>query len=145
MSERSATSGRLSPLRARGRGPGVGGQGRTRGCRLGFSFLVLLLLLLSAFCLLPTVSPAEEIIFLHDGRTIRAEKVEIIGDRVRIERPSETIELPRSDVLSIHPISPPQVSPNSPAPSEVYRDMTPQMVDKIRREIQGQSEPSGRR
>jgi len=37
------------------------------------------------------------------------------------------------------------VSPNSPAPSEVYRDMTPQMVDKIRREIQDQSEPSGRR
>ena len=100
------------------------------------------LLLLSAFCLLPTASFAEEIIFLQDGRTIRADKVEIIGDRVRIERPSETIELPRSDVLSIHPISPPQVSPNSPAPSEVYRDMTPQMVDKIRREIQDQPEPS---
>jgi len=103
------------------------------------------LLLFSASCLLPTAGFAEEIIFLQDGRTIRAEKVEIVGDRVRIQKPSETIELPRSEVLSIHPTSSPQVSPNSPAPSEVYRDMTPQMVDKIRREMQDRPEPSQRR
>jgi len=120
MSERSAISGQLSALGVR-------------------------LLLLSAFCLLPAVSPAEEIVFLQDGRAIHGEKVEIVGDRIRIERPSETIELPRSDVLSIHHISPPQVSPNVPAPAEVYRDMTQQMVDKVRREIQDRPEPSRRR
>ena len=118
-------------------------RGRMSNCRLGFWFLVFLLP--AACCLLPTVTCAEEIIFLQDGRIIRAEKTEIIGDRVRIERSSETIDLPRSEVLSIHPISPPQVSPSSPAPPDVYRDMTPQMVDKIRREMQDQTGPSGKR
>jgi hypothetical protein len=128
MSQRSAISRQVSALR--------------------FWFLLLpsaCCLLPAAFCLLPTVGSAEEIIFLQDGRTIRADKVEIVGDRVRIERPSETIELPRSEVLSIHPISPPQASPGSPAPSDVYRDLTPQSVDKIRREIQDQAGPSQRR
>lgn len=107
--------------------------------------LLFFLVLASLFDFRARSVAAEEIIFLEDGRTIQAEKVEIVGDRIRIKRSSETIELPRSDVLSIHHISPPQVSPNSPAPSEVYRDMTPQMVDKIRREIQDRPEPSGRR
>lgn len=107
------------------------GRGRTRSCWPGSSWVLLFLLLLSAFCLLPTVIAAEEIIFLQDGRTIRAEKTEIIGDRVRIEKPSETIELPRASVLSIHRLSPPTASP-----AEVYQDMTQQMTDKVRREIQ---------
>ncbi len=79
---------------------------------------------------------AEEVIFLQDGRTIRAERTEIVGDRVRIEKPAETIELPRSDVLSIHKITPPTASPSAPPPAEVYRDLTQQMTDKVRREIQ---------
>ncbi len=73
--------------------------------------------------------------FLEDGRTIQAEKTEIIGDRIRIERPAETIELPRSAVLSIHRVSPPTTSPNVPPPAEVYPDLTQQMTDKVRREI----------
>lgn len=84
----------------------------------------------------PAAVSAEEIIFLQDGRTIRAEKTEIIGDRIRIEKPAETIELPRSEVLSIHPVTPPTASPNVPPPAEVYRDMSQQMTDKVRREIQ---------
>jgi hypothetical protein len=76
---------------------------------------------------------AAETIFLQDGRTIQADKVEIIGDRVRIEKPAETIEIPRSDVLSIHPSAPPSASP----PGDVYRGMTEQMNDKVRREIEG--------
>src|SRR5574341_1677953 len=55
---------------------------------------------------------ADEIIFLQDGRTIRAEKTEIIGDRIRIEKPAETIEIPRSDVLSIHQVNQPTASPS---------------------------------
>jgi len=91
-----------------------------------------------------TPAVAEEIIFLLDGRTIQAEKTEIIGDRVRIEKPSETIELPRASVLSIHRLSPPTASPAIPPPAEVYQDMTQQMTDKVRREIQerpGASQP----
>jgi hypothetical protein len=76
---------------------------------------------------------AAETIFLQDGRTIQADKVEIVGDRVRIEKPAETIEIPRSDVLSIHPSAPPSASP----PGDVYRGMTEQMNDKVRREIEG--------
>lgn len=93
------------------------------------------LLLLAASCLLPAVSSAGEIVFLEDGRTIQAEKTEIIGDRVRIENPAETIELPRSAVLSIHRVTPPTASPNVPPPAEVYGDLTQQMTDKVRREI----------
>jgi len=33
---------------------------------------------------LAATASAEEIIFLQDGRTIRADKTEIIGDRIRI-------------------------------------------------------------
>jgi hypothetical protein len=81
--------------------------------------------------------------FVHDhfrghpeGRTIQAERVEILGDRVRIEKPVETIELPRSAVLSIHPVSPPTASPPGPPPADVYRGLTQRMTDKARREIQ---------
>jgi hypothetical protein len=84
---------------------------------------------------------AAETIFLQDGRTIQADKVEIIGDRVRIEKPAETIDLPRSEVLSIHPSTAPSASP----PSEVYRGMTDQMNDKVRREIEGRPGGSGPR
>ena len=83
-----------------------------------------------------TPAAAEEIIFLQDGRTIQAEKTEIIGDRVRIERPAEIIELPRSAVLSIHRVSPPATLPAAPPPADVYRDLSQQMTDKVRREIQ---------
>jgi len=80
---------------------------------------------------------AAETIFLRDGRTIQADKVEIVGDTLRIEKPTETIYIPRSEVLTIHP-APPQASPG---PADVYRDTTRQMNDKVRREIE--SRPGG--
>jgi len=107
---------------------------RRIGARLIF-FLWLVVL-----CLGPRANRAgaTETIFLQDGRTIQADKVEIIGDIVRIEKPAETIDIPRSDVLSIHPSTPPNVSPG---PADVYRDTTRQMNDKVRREIE--SRPGG--
>jgi hypothetical protein len=77
---------------------------------------------------------AAEIIFLQGGRTVQADKVEVVGDTVRIYKPAETIELPRSQVLSIHPSTTPRVSPG---PADVYRDTTRQMTDRIRSEIEG--------
>jgi len=85
---------------------------------------------------------AAETIFLQDGRTIQADKVEIVGDTVRIEKPAETIEIPRSEVLSIHPSAAPTVSPG---PADVYRDTTRQMNDKVRREIESRPGGSGGR
>ncbi len=113
--------------------------------RLGKRMIRLLLLLPAACCLLPAVISAEELVFLEDGRTIQAAKTEIIGDRVRIEKPAETIELPRSAVLSIHQVTPPRASLNVSRPAEVYRDLTQQMTDKVGREIQGRSGGSGGR
>jgi hypothetical protein len=78
-------------------------------------------------------------VFLEDGRTIQADKTEVIGDRVRIEKPTETIEVPRSAVRTIHRVSTPAASPDVPPPAEVYRDLTPQMTDKVRREIKDRS------
>jgi hypothetical protein len=98
---------------------------------------------------------AAEIVILDDGRTIQAEKTEIIGDRLRIEKPAGIIEVPRSSVLSIHPAAPPVASPapgapaavsgTSPAPSapaEVYGNMTQQMNDQVRQEIQRAQTPA---
>jgi hypothetical protein len=97
--------------------------------------------LLTIFCHSAPSSFAAETLFLQDGRTIQADKVEIVGDRVRIEKPAETIEIPRSEVLSIHSSAGPSASP----PGEVYRGMTEQMNDKVRREIEGRPGGSGPR
>jgi len=99
-----------------------------------------LFLWLVVLCLGQRAGPAvaAETIFLQDGRTIQAEKVEIIGDTVRIQKPAETIDIPRSEVLTIHPSAPPKVSPG---PADVYRGTTRQMNDKVRREIE--SRPGG--
>ena len=58
---------------------------------------------LLALSVLPVAGPgaAAETVFLQNGRTIDADKVEIVGDTVRIQKPAETIELNRSEVLSI--------------------------------------------
>jgi len=97
------------------------------------TLLPLVWLFLPFFGLSAGRAVAAETIFLQDGRSIHADKVEIVGDTVRIEKPAETIELPRSEVLSIHPSATPGVSAG---PADVYRDVTPQMNDKVRREIE---------
>ena len=51
---------------------------------------------------------------------------------------SVQLDIPRSDVLSIHSSAPPTVSPG---PADVYPDITRQMNDKVRREIE--SRPGG--
>jgi len=81
---------------------------------------------------------AEEIIFLQDGHTLQANKVEVIGDRVRIERPSgKIVDLPKSDVLSIHDLTPPNAAPATP-PAVVYHDLAGQMNNEVRHQIQQQ-------
>lgn len=97
---------------------------------------------LFALGVLPVAGPAAaaETVFLQDGRTIDADKVEIVGDTVRIQKPAETIELNRAEVLSIHSSSGPTVSPG---PADVYRDVTQQMNDKVRQEIERQPGKSG--
>jgi len=99
---------------------------------------------LLALSVLPVAGPgaAAETVFLQDGRTIDADKVEIVGDTVRIHKPAETIDLNRSEVLSIHSSSAPTVSPG---PADVYRDVTRQMNDKVRQDIERQPGKSGGR
>ena len=93
-------------------------------------------LVAAALWLLSTPAIAEEIIFLQDGRTIKADKSEVIGDRLRIQKPTEIIEIPRTDVLSIHEVSPPTAPPAATPPAEVYHDITQQMNEKVRRDTQ---------
>jgi len=117
--------------------------------------LTLCLLVVSAFIPSSTSFAEDLIIFLQDGRTIQAEKAEILGDRIRIQKPTGTIDIPRSDVLSIHPYNPatpptilptapPTTSPTIPPPADTYRDITPQMTDKVRREIPEPGAPRGK-
>jgi hypothetical protein len=86
----------------------------------------------------------EVVISLQDGRTIQAQKSMIISDKSRIEKPAGMIEIPRSDVLSIQLETPPRVSPSTLTPADVCRDMTPQMTDKVRREIPEAAIPRGK-
>jgi hypothetical protein len=79
---------------------------------------------------------AEEIIFLQDGRTITADKTEVIGDHVRITKPTEIIDIPRSAVLTTHEVSPPTAPGSDTPPAEVYHDMTQQMNEKVRQDTQ---------
>ena len=89
-----------------------------------------------------TSAMAAETVFLQNGRTIQADKVEIMGDTVRIHEPAKTFDLPRSEVLSIHSSNPPQVSSG---PANVYGNMTQQMNDQVRREIGNQPGTAGSR
>jgi hypothetical protein len=91
---------------------------------------------------LPQDARAGEVVFLKDGRTIEAEKTEVIGDRVRIQRPTEVIELPRSSVLSIHEVAPPGTRTTSPPPAKVYPGLTQEMNERVRQEIQQGRTPS---
>ena len=118
-------------------------ESRARRC-LSFLLHVGPFIVMAASGLPTTVASAEEIIFLQDGRTIQADTTEVIGDRIRIHKPAEIIEIPRSDVLSIHPVTPPKASPVTPPPADVYRDVTPQMTDKVRREIPEPGAPRGK-
>ncbi len=81
------------------------------------------------------VRPAlADTIFLQDGRTIQADRVEVLGDRVRIERQGhETIDLPKSRVLSVHPPCPAPVP--VPAPAAVYPNFVEQMSERVRGEL----------
>jgi hypothetical protein len=79
---------------------------------------------------------AEEIIFLQDGRTITADKTEVIGDRIRVTKPTEIFDIPRSDVLTTHDVSPPTAPGTGTPPAEVYHDMTQQMNEKVRQDTQ---------
>ena len=83
----------------------------------------------------------REILFLRDGRTIQAEGSETLDNRVRIETPTERIDLPSSAVLSIHRMEAPAGSSGRPAPAEVYRGLTQQMTDQVRGQIQELSRP----
>lgn len=104
--------------------------------RWGSSRWLGLSLVAMASWLLSTPATAAEIIFLQDGRTIQADKTEVIGDSLRIHKPTEIIDIPRTDVLSIHEVSPPKAPPSTPPPAEVYRDTTQQMNEKVRRDTQ---------
>ncbi len=93
------------------------------------------------------VARAEQYIFLNDGRVIQAERSEIVGDQLRFETPTgAVVEIPRRDVTSIHdrplPGGAPPPSAQSTPPASVYGNMTQQMNEQVRKEIQqGQRVP----
>jgi hypothetical protein len=79
---------------------------------------------------------AADTVFLQDGRAVQADRVEILPDRVRIERPSgEILELPRSDVLSVHEGPPPGTAMATTPPAGVYPNLSGQMLDQLRGEM----------
>ena len=91
---------------------------------------------------LPRDARAGEVVFLRDGRTIEAEKTEVIGDRVRIQRPAEVIEVPRASVHSILEATAPGPRTTRAAPANVYPGLTQQLNERVREEIQQGRAPS---
>ncbi len=84
----------------------------------------------------------RHIIFLRDGRTIQADEIKTLGDRIRVETPAGRLDLPSSEVRSIHRLDSPSGSASDPPPAEVYRGLTQQMTDRVRGQIQEQSRPA---
>jgi hypothetical protein len=88
----------------------------------------------------PSVASAGEYIFLNNGRVLQANNTRIVGNTLRFETPTgATVSVPRERVLSIHPRTPPAGLVSSPAqttPAQVYGNMTQQMNDQIRQQIQ---------
>ncbi len=96
------------------------------------------LLLTGGAWLLPDQARAEQIIFLQDGHTVQADNVEVVGDQLRITRPSgKIVYLPRSDVFSIHDVTPPRPAPSTPSGAPPS-DLTQQMTNEVRGQIQQQ-------
>jgi hypothetical protein len=91
---------------------------------------------LALMCLVGGLTPgrasAQDVVFLQDGRTLRVDKVEVQGDRVRVERAGtgEVLDLPKSEVLSVHEAAPPLTGPGSPAAA--YPNFVQQMTDAVR-------------
>jgi hypothetical protein len=88
-----------------------------------------------------SVDGGPQTIFLKDGRTIQAEGTQTLGNRTRVETPTGRIDLPSSEVLSIHPMNSPATSPSGPPPVDVYRGLTQQMTDRVRGQLQEQANP----
>ncbi len=96
------------------------------------------LLLTGVLWLLPGPARAEQFVFFQDGRAIQADNVEVIGQRIRITRPSgEIVDIPKSAVRSIHDATPPSPTP-SPPPAASRPDLTQQMNNEVRQQIQQQ-------
>ncbi len=92
---------------------------------------------LAAFLLAaPAAGAAGETIFLEDGKTIQVDKVEELGDRYRVERHGATFDIPKEKVMTIHPTTPPSGTPSPTPPADVYKGITQEMNEKVRREIQ---------
>jgi hypothetical protein len=87
----------------------------------------------------PPVASAGETIFLNNGRVLQADNTRIVGNRLRFETPTgATVSIPRERVLSIHSRTSPAelASPAETPPAQVYGNMTQQMNDQVRQEIQ---------
>jgi hypothetical protein len=93
--------------------------------------------LAAAIALLATAerAAAADVVFLQDGTTIAVDKVEVMADRVRIQRAGsgEIIDLPRHSVLSVHAAAPPPAGPGSPAAT--YPNFVQQMTDAVRGQL----------
>ena len=91
---------------------------------------------MTAFLLAAPPGAAGETIILQDGQTIQADTVEDLGDRYRVGRPGASFDLPKERVMTIHPTTPPGGTPAPSSPADVYKDMTREMNEKVRRDIQ---------
>ncbi len=93
-----------------------------------------LLIVLAAGGLFTGRAALADTIFLEDGRTLQADRVQVLGDRVRIEREGqETIDLPKSRVLSVHPPRP--SPPRVPPPPAIYPNFVQEMTNEVRGQL----------
>jgi hypothetical protein len=79
---------------------------------------------------------AGDVIFLRDGRILSVEKWEDLGDRIRIEDAGPPREIPRAEILAIHPDPARHVPPPPRDPADVYRDIGRQMNERLQRDLQ---------
>lgn len=88
-----------------------------------------------------SVPARADTVFLEDGRIIEVDAVEVLGDRVRLKRVGEIIEIPKSLVTSIHT---PRPAPPAVPPAAVYPGFVQQMTDRVRGEVESGMSPGPR-
>ena len=117
-------------------------------------------IVLAAVLAAPGAALAEDLVIFRDGQVLRVPRAQELPDRVRIETttgsPSElprgvpaeitgprTVEVPRQEIRAVLPVPDPARDVRSHA--ERYGDITRQLTDQVRRDLQKSYQvPSGR-
>ncbi len=99
----------------------------------------------------PAAARAEDAVVFRDGQVVHVERTEVLPDRVRIQTRTETgaelprnvpatfagprtVDVPREEIRAVLPV--PDLPAAARPQAERYGDVTQQLTDQVRRDLQ---------